>query len=322
MRVWGFVYTLVASSPSGVLRRYVGCVAVGRRGKLWGQALKRAVLAERIAEHLRGGWRGAAWLVGCTLVGSVDEVDAVPVESAREAYRLELARALEDRGLHPEDSRGGPFSSVSPTPQEETELRELNAWTARDLREKPPRSFGPLCRRHLKGACFLCGTVGHLARACPTGWAPEADVEEPAAPPARRRLQEPVQGPAKVLRTGSGRLSRRDVAGHTPADAPRFDFGVHWVEPRLRADGVTLKQRGGYRWREPSPGGLVTIDGAPPPSPGPWTVSHASSDPIVFEELGSYVSGWREAQLAAGRLASELARVAGAQATRSYAWAR
>ena len=206
VRVSHLVYRLVAKRRGRARPcRYVGVVKVRGVRDLWGLALHEEVLRRRACAHTTGkGGTGAKWLKGCELLGEPCLVEAV--EGEREAYRAELFWALADRKVHPEDSRGGPYSSPKPRVPELEEIASLNKWTRHKLDTTLPFCLPVLARRSVLQRCLNCGQRGHYAPKCRKPWTPQgpelpptpapthakvdsAKADEPAKPRGRPRLE-------------------------------------------------------------------------------------------------------------------------------------
>ena len=161
----------------------VGAVKVRAVRDLWGLALHEEVLRQRANVHVTNkDGKGAKWLVGCELVEAPCLVEAV--DSEREAYRAELFWALADRKAHPEDSRGGPYSSPVERPQETEEIALLVKHKRSKLDGIAVFDLPALARRHVLRRCLNCGKGNHFAAKCKSPFSPHGPepLPTPVAP--------------------------------------------------------------------------------------------------------------------------------------------
>ena len=294
------VYRLTLLASSGATRYYVGTFKCPVRflGDL------AAALAWRAAEHTGdSSQRGSWWCFGCTLRGVPELVDVFDergygarLRELRRALRAELRAALEDqRSAERRDAaRGGPWSSVVRTQEEEAALGELLLWPKKKLADATPWEFPPVgqtrkredaktrkrenakrenaktkvARRALLGLCFLCGAPGpseggHWALACPEpGFVAEPSARELASSHAglpRPAPKAKAKAKARPKRAPSPQAtgcgrSSRSLGVRFRAEAPPRAYGVRWRQASKGWKG-SAGSPGSYFWYEPAPSG-------------------------------------------------------------------
>lgn len=105
------VYLIVATSPAGARRLYIGTTLL-RASETTDRARRR-----RAREHAAHESRGALWLAGCDF--DEDDCSVLAVLPVRhEALALELYWTLEHARDERDETRGGPYCSPLPTTQE------------------------------------------------------------------------------------------------------------------------------------------------------------------------------------------------------------
>jgi len=164
-------------------RRYVGLVQL-EDGEGADEAVER-----RRQQHARlVGKRGALFLRIChsiEVVWKSDVLDCSPVL----ALARELHVFLREFTVHGFTVRGACFASILIGPGS---LKKLEGFTVLRIAKLESSAEFPVVSRHLRGACFHCGSSKHLARDC------------------------------------QGSIREREAWAHNPAEFPTWGDGVYW----------------------------------------------------------------------------------------------